>query len=74
MKLFLSPNSHLDEVAVVALTQPIDMFKTRMQSKHACFTYKNSLNCAYRIFIEEGFSKLWKGWAARLLKVSLSVF
>ncbi|AEY97937.1 FAFR253Wp [Eremothecium gossypii FDAG1] len=79
----LSPHKALDEyqafaagalssAAVVALTQPIDVIKTRMQSKTAWFTYKSSLNCAYRIFVEEGFRYMWKGWVPRLFKVSLS--
>ncbi|KAM3160375.1 hypothetical protein ACU8KH_04503 [Lachancea thermotolerans] len=58
--------------AVVAVTQPIDVVKTRMQSKYTWVNYKNSLNCAYRIFVEEGFTKFWKGWAPRLMKVGLS--
>lgn len=62
----------LSSSAVVAITQPIDVIKTRMQSKYAWMTYKNSLNCAYRIFVEEGIGKFWKGWLPRLFKVSLS--
>lgn len=83
LKQLISPTKPLNEIyafglgvvsscAVVALTQPIDVVKTRMQSKHAWMTYKNSLNCAYRIFVEEGFPKLWKGWVPRLFKVGLS--
>ncbi|CCD23655.1 Mrx20p NDAI_0B06240 [Naumovozyma dairenensis CBS 421] len=58
--------------AVVAMTQPIDVVKTRMQSKFAPNYYKNSINCVYRIFVEEGISTLWKGWMPRLFKVGLS--
>lgn len=83
LKQLVSPNKALNEYyafglgvvsscAVVALTQPIDVIKTRMQSKHRWTTYKNSLNCAYRIFVEEGFTKFWKGWTPRLFKVGLS--
>lgn len=83
LKQFVAPNRALNEYyafglgfisscAVVALTQPIDVVKTRMQSKYTWRTYKNSINCAYRIFVEEGFTKFWKGWTPRLLKVGLS--
>lgn len=83
LKQWISPSKPLNEYyafaiglasscAVVAITQPIDVIKTRMQSKYAWNTYKNSLNCAYRIFIEEGVWKFWKGWIPRLFKVGLS--
>ncbi|GAV54648.1 hypothetical protein ZYGR_0AN01160 [Zygosaccharomyces rouxii] len=83
LKQGISPNKPLNEYyafaiglasscAVVAITQPIDVIKTRMQSKYAWMTYKNSLNCAYRIFVEEGVAKFWKGWIPRLFKVGLS--
>ncbi|SCV04691.1 LAME_0H20472g1_1 [Lachancea meyersii CBS 8951] len=83
LKQLVSPNKPLTEYyafalglvsscAVVAVTQPIDVVKTRMQSKYAWRLYKNSLNCAYRTFVEEGITKLWKGWAPRLMKVGLS--
>lgn len=83
LKQLISPNKPLNEYyafvlgfisscAVVAVTQPIDVIKTRMQSKYAWANYKNSLNCAYRIFVEEGIPKFWKGWAPRLMKVGLS--
>lgn len=83
LKQLVSPTKALNEYyafglgvasscAVVAVTQPIDVIKTRMQSKHSWKTYKNSLNCAYRIFVEEGFTKFWKGWTPRLFKVGLS--
>lgn len=83
LKQLIAPNKALNEYyafglgvvsscAVVAITQPIDVVKTRMQSKYSWKTYKNSVNCAYRIFVEEGFGKLWKGWTPRLFKVGLS--
>ncbi|QLG74606.1 hypothetical protein HG535_0G04890 [Zygotorulaspora mrakii] len=83
LKNFISPSKPLNEFyafgfgflsscSVVALTQPIDVVKTRMQSKYAWKSYKNSINCAYRIFVEEGFTHLWKGWVPRLFKVGLS--
>lgn len=83
LKQMISPDKPLKEYyafgigvfsscAVVALTQPIDVVKTRMQSKYTWSLYKNSLNCVYRTFIEEGLASLWKGWVPRLFKVGLS--
>lgn len=83
LKQMISPNKPLSEYyafgigvfsscAVVALTQPIDVVKTRMQSKYTWSLYRNSLNCVYRTFIEEGLTSLWKGWVPRLFKVGLS--
>ncbi|AMD22671.1 HHL099Cp [Eremothecium sinecaudum] len=83
LRQLISPNKAPNELqatglgivssgAVVLLTQPIDVVKTRMQGKHALFLYRNSLECAYRIFVEEGFRHMWKGWVPRLFKVGLS--
>lgn len=62
----------VSSVMVVGVTQPIDVIKTRMQSRETPYLYKNSLNCGYRIFVEEGVKAFWKGWFPRLLKVSTS--
>lgn len=56
----------------VVTTQPIDVIKTRMQSINALPCYRSSLICAYRLFIEEGPSKLWLGTLPRLIKVSFN--
>lgn len=82
-QFFASPNGELNSymafasgilssVFVVALTQPIDVIKTRMQSRETFYMYKSSLNCAYRIFVEEGVRTFWAGWVPRLLKVGTS--
>lgn len=62
----------LSSLTVVALTQPLDVIKTRMQSQLAPKLYTNSVNCAYQIFVHEGFPSLWKGFLPRLFKVTLS--
>ena len=62
----------ISSCAVVGATQPLDVIKTRMQAKDSVLLYRNSINCAYRIFVEEGFAMLWKGWLPRLMKVGLS--
>lgn len=59
-------------IAVVSLTQPLDVVKTRMQSQWAPKLYTNSVNCAYQIFIHEGLPALWKGFLPRFFKVGLS--
>lgn len=59
-------------VLVVAATQPVDVIKTRMQSRETHYLYRNSLECAYRIFVEEGVRAFWAGWFPRLLKVGTS--
>ncbi|ODV58405.1 mitochondrial carrier [Ascoidea rubescens DSM 1968] len=59
--------------AVVGITQPLDVIKTRLQSKNgAGILYRNSLDCCYKIFTEEGAKKFWSGWFPRFLKVSTS--
>ncbi|CCK70041.1 Mrx20p KNAG_0D02920 [Huiozyma naganishii CBS 8797] len=62
----------LSSLAVVTITQPLDVIKTRMQSRHARTEYRNSLNCCYRIFVQEGITTFWKGAVPRLFKVALS--
>lgn len=62
----------VSSLAVVAVTQPLDVVKTRMMSKYAWKEYTNALNCCYQIFITEGWVSLYKGAVPRLLKVGLS--
>lgn len=62
----------LSSIAVVTLTQPLDVIKTRMQSQWAPRRYTNSINCAYQIFVQEGIPTFWKGFAPRLFKVGIS--
>lgn len=82
-KLLVQPGEPINEtiafilgatssIAVVSVTQPLDVIKTRMQSKNAWKSYKNSINCCYQMFITEGYMSLWKGSIPRLFKVGLS--
>ncbi|AJU35457.1 AAR_G0017770.mRNA.1.CDS.1 [Saccharomyces cerevisiae] len=57
---------------LVAMTQPIDVVKTRMMSQNAKTEYKNTLNCMYRIFVQEGMATFWKGSIFRFMKVGIS--
>jgi solute carrier family 25 citrate transporter 1 len=59
-------------VITVYATQPIDTVKTRMQSLDAKGMYKNSIDCAVKIFKEEGFFKLWSGAVPRLGRLIFS--
>ncbi|PPJ55600.1 hypothetical protein CBER1_03719 [Cercospora berteroae] len=56
----------------VYATQPIDTVKTRMQSIDSKGQYKNSIDCAVKIFREEGFFKLWSGAVPRLGRLMFS--
>ncbi|KAI9822927.1 MAG: hypothetical protein M1832_002952 [Thelocarpon impressellum] len=56
----------------VYVTQPLDTIKTRMQSIEARKDYKNSFQCAARIFREEGVLAFWSGALPRLVRLSLS--
>ncbi|VEU20840.1 DEKNAAC101778 [Brettanomyces naardenensis] len=58
--------------AVVATTQPIDLIKTRMQSKNYRLFYRDAMTCVFKVFMEEGLRKFWSGWFPRLVKVSCS--
>ncbi|KAK4611922.1 hypothetical protein CLAFUW4_13200 [Fulvia fulva] len=56
----------------VYATQPIDTVKTRMQSLDAKGQYKHSIDCAVKIFRNEGFFKLWSGALPRLGRLVFS--
>ena len=64
--------SAISSLTIVPLTQPLDVIKTRMHSQFVPKLYTNSVNCAYQIFVHEGFPSLWKGFLPRLFKVTLS--
>jgi len=56
----------------VYATQPIDTVKTRMQAIDSKGLYKNSIDCAVKIFREEGVLKLWSGALPRLGRLVFS--
>lgn len=51
---------------------PIDTVKTRMQSIEARSSYKNSFDCAVKIFKDEGLLTFWSGALPRLGRLILS--
>lgn len=59
-------------LAVVGVTQPIDILKTRMQTKDYRILYKDMMTCMVLIFFKEGFTKFWAGAVPRFVKVSCS--
>ncbi|KAI1164188.1 mitochondrial carrier [Nemania serpens] len=56
----------------VAVTQPLDTIKTRMQSIEARQVYGNSARCAALIFKHEGVLTFWSGALPRLARLVLS--
>ncbi|KAI1122285.1 mitochondrial carrier [Nemania abortiva] len=56
----------------VAVTQPLDTIKTRMQSIDARRVYGNSVRCAALIFKHEGVLTFWSGALPRLARLVLS--
>ncbi|KAI1169699.1 putative transport protein [Nemania sp. FL0916] len=56
----------------VAVTQPLDTIKTRMQSIEARTVYGNSFRCAALIFKHEGVLTFWSGALPRLARLVLS--
>ena len=59
-------------IITVYATMPLDTVKTRMQSIEARAEYKNTLNCAVRIFKEESVLSFWSGAVPRLMRLSMS--
>lgn len=59
-------------IITVYTTMPIDTVKTRMQSIEARAAYKNSLDCAVKIFKNEGVLTFWSGALPRLGRLIMS--
>lgn len=59
-------------IITVYATMPLDTVKTRMQSIEAREQYKNTLNCAVKIFKEESVLAFWSGAVPRLMRLSMS--
>lgn len=80
---YVAPGEKLGTISTFALgaaagtitvytTMPLDTIKTRMQSIEAKKEYRNSFNCAARIFREEGILAFWSGALPRLGRLMLS--
>ncbi len=58
---------------VVLVTQPVDVVKTRMQSKFSHYYYRSSsLVCLYATFKDESWKSLWRGSFHRFVKIGTS--
>ncbi|EMG45608.1 hypothetical protein SBY92_004870 [Candida maltosa Xu316] len=62
----------LSSMAVIMVTQPLDVLKTHLQSKNGKSLYHDSLSTAYNLFIRQGPWALFKGSFPRFLKVLIS--
>ncbi|KAK3115584.1 hypothetical protein LTR53_004890 [Teratosphaeriaceae sp. CCFEE 6253] len=80
---YIAPGEKLGSLATFAIggvagtvtvyaTQPIDVIKTRMQSLDAKGAYKNSFDCATKIWRQEGVLKFWSGAVPRLGRLVFS--
>lgn len=62
----------LSSVAVVAVTQPLDVIKTHMQLKNGKFFYKDSLKTALTLVVQQGPIALFKGSLPRGFKIVIN--
>ncbi|KAI5969933.1 hypothetical protein CANMA_000973 [Candida margitis] len=62
----------ISSFAVIAVTQPLDVVKTHMQSKNGKAIYRDSLSTAYKLFMKQGPLSLFKGALPRFVKVLVS--
>jgi len=54
----------------VCVGSPVEVIKTRVMSA-APGEYKNPIDCAYKMFKNEGISSFYKGFAPNVVKLSL---
>lgn len=59
-------------LAVIAVTQPLDVIKSHMQLKNGKAIYKDSLYTAYKLFVDDGPRALFRGSLPRLFKVTIN--
>ncbi|KAF8708427.1 mitochondrial tricarboxylate transporter, partial [Rhizoctonia solani] len=60
-------------LVTVYTTMPLDsVIKTRMQSLKARSQYKNSFDCAYQTFVNDGLLSFWRGATPRLARLMAS--
>ena len=62
----------LSSMAVIMVTQPLDVIKTHLQLKNGNLLYRDSLSTAYKLFLQQGPWALFKGAFPRFLKVLIS--
>ncbi|KAI3405833.2 hypothetical protein KGF56_001440 [Candida oxycetoniae] len=62
----------VSSLSVIAVTQPLDVVKTHMQSKNGKALYRDSLTTAYKLFLHQGPMAMFKGALPRFLKILVS--
>lgn len=62
----------ISAAAVIALTQPLDVVKTHIQSKNGHVLYKDSLSTAYKLVLRKGFKSLFAGALPRGIKIGIN--
>lgn len=62
----------ISAAAVIALTQPLDVIKTNIQSKNGSMLYKDSLSTAYKLVLRKGFKSLFSGAVPRGIKIGIN--
>lgn len=62
----------LSSLAVIVLTQPLDVIKSHLQLKNGKQVYKDSLHTAYKLFMEQGYRSLWRGSLPRGIKIAIN--
>lgn len=62
----------ISAAAVIALTQPLDVVKTNIQSKNGSMLFKDSLSTAYKLVLRKGFKCLFSGAVPRGIKIGIN--
>ncbi|RLV92556.1 putative mitochondrial carrier [Spathaspora sp. JA1] len=71
--MFEKTGLHLiSSLAVIAVTQPLDVIKSHIQSKNGKVLYRDSLSTGYKLFMQQGISSLFKGALPRWCKLIIS--
>lgn len=62
----------LSSTAVVLATQPLDVIKTHLQLKNGKLVYRDSLSTAFKLFLSQGPTAMFKGAIPRGLKILIN--
>lgn len=58
-------------IVTVYCTMPFDNIKTQLQSLQGSRVYSGSWDCARKMVLDDGVSRLWKGTTPRLVRLSV---
>ena len=56
--------------AAAAVTTPLDVVKTRLQTRHASLGRKGTFKCLQTVARQEGLKGLFSGWGPRTLRTA----